>query len=101
MPNTLLAYSALTLEHLESTFYSQGFQKFPTSDFAALGLKQSDIDALQQIGNTEATHVTTLQTVITALGATPVEPCTYNFGFTNAAGMVATARILEAVGISA
>ncbi|KAI9779326.1 MAG: hypothetical protein M1839_007434 [Geoglossum umbratile] len=92
---------ALTLEHLESTFYSQGFQKFPAGDFIALGLEQSDVDALQQIGQTEATHVTVLQGVIKKLGATPVEPCTYNFGFTNAAGMVATARILEAVGISA
>ncbi|KAH0537276.1 hypothetical protein FGG08_005900 [Glutinoglossum americanum] len=94
-------YSALTLEHLESTFYSDGFKKFPDSDFLALGLQQSDVDDLKQIGQTEATHVKTLQTVLQAAGQTPVQPCTYNFGFTNAAGMVATARILEAVGISA
>ncbi|KAI9862453.1 MAG: hypothetical protein M1813_004303 [Trichoglossum hirsutum] len=98
--NVILQF-ALTLEHLESTFYSEGFKKFPDSDFAALGLKQTDIDALKQIGKTEATHVDTIKKVLQGLGQTPVQPCTYNFGFTTAAGMVATARILEAVGISA
>jgi len=38
---------------------------------------------------------------ISAAGSQPVQPCTYNFGFTNAQGMVGTARVLEAVGISA
>lgn len=31
----------------------------------------------------------------------PVQPCTYDFGFTDAAGMVATALVLENVGVSA
>ena len=30
-----------------------------------------------------------------------MQPCTYNFGFTDAAGMVATAGVLENVGVSA
>lgn len=30
-----------------------------------------------------------------------MQPCTYNFGFTDAAGMVATAAVLESVGVSA
>lgn len=38
---------------------------------------------------------------ITGAGATPVQACQYNFGFTNAQAMVGTARVLEAVGISA
>jgi hypothetical protein len=94
-------HSALTLENLESTFYKQGFAKFPASDFMALGLSQASIDTLNAIAQTENTHVTTLQGVITKAGGTPVQACTYNFGFTDAAGMVATARVLEAVGISA
>ncbi|KAH0548552.1 hypothetical protein GP486_007904, partial [Trichoglossum hirsutum] len=101
LSDTDILQFALTLEHLESNFYSQGFQKFPDSDFISLGLKQSDVDTLKQISKTEATHVSTIQSVLQKLGQTPVQPCTYNFGFTNAAGMVATARILEAVGISA
>lgn len=98
--NDILQF-ALTLEHLESTFYQQGLQMFPPADFIALGLTQNDVDTLAALANTEKTHVTTLQSVLQKAGVTPFQPCTYNFGFTNAAGMVATARILEAVGISA
>ncbi|KAK0383583.1 hypothetical protein NLU13_9494 [Sarocladium strictum] len=92
---------ALTLEHLEETFYRTGFQKFPDSDFAALGLSVQTIADLKQIGQTEAEHVTFLQSALAQSGVTPVLPCQYNFGFTDAAGMVATAGILEAVGVSA
>jgi hypothetical protein len=89
------------LEHLESTFYQQGFAKFPDSDFAALGLATDQIADLKTIAATEATHVTQLMSAISMAGAQPVQACTYNFGFTNAQGMVGTARVLEAVGISA
>ncbi|EON67385.1 hypothetical protein W97_06638 [Coniosporium apollinis CBS 100218] len=92
---------ALTLEHLESAFYKEGFAKFPASDFTALGLTEEEIAALQQIGQTEATHVSMLLSAIASAGFQPVMPCKYNFGFTDAAGMVATARVLEAVGVSA
>jgi hypothetical protein len=92
---------ALTLEHLEATFYAQGFQKFPDSDFAALGLQPEQITALKTVGETERTHVTQLTAAISAAGAKPVQQCTYNFGFTTAKDMVATARVLEAAGISA
>lgn len=91
----------MTLEHLESTFYSQGFAKFPDSDFAALGLTTDQITALKTVGGTEATHVTQLMAAISAAGAQPVQACQYNFGFTTAQAMVSTARVLEAVGISA
>jgi len=92
---------ALTLEHLESTFYQQGFAKFPDSDFAALGLAPDQISALKTVAATEATHVTTLMSAISGAGTQPVQACQYNFGFTTAANMVSTARVLEAVGISA
>lgn len=94
---------ALTAEHLESTFYQQGFAKFPKSDFTALGLSDAQINSLMGVGKTEATHVTTLQAAIAGAGAKPVEPCTYNFdaALKDAKTMVATARVLEAVGVSA
>lgn len=79
----------------------QGFQKFPDSDFQALGLSQQQIAGLKMVAATEATHVSTLQSAIAGAGAQPVQPCTYNFGFTDAAGMVGTAKVLEAVGVSA
>jgi hypothetical protein len=92
---------ALTLEWLEATFYQQGFAQFPATDFQALGLDQSEIDALIKIGETEEEHVILLQSAIAQAGVQPVQPCTYNFGFTDAAGMVATAAVLENVGVSA
>jgi len=67
----------------------------------ALGLDQTTIEGLLAIGQTEETHVKVLSNTITALGGSPVPPCTYKFGLTDAASMVATARILEAVGIAA
>ncbi|KAL2126008.1 hypothetical protein VTI74DRAFT_1960 [Chaetomium olivicolor] len=92
---------ALTLEWLEATFYQQGFAKFPATDFQALGLDQRQIEDLLKIGKTEEEHVILLQGAIAQAGVRPVQPCTYNFGFTNAAAMVATAAVLENVGVSA
>ncbi|PQE19382.1 twin-arginine translocation pathway signal protein [Rutstroemia sp. NJR-2017a BBW] len=92
---------ALTLENLETAFYQQGFAKFPDSDFAALGLSQQDITNLKMVGMTEQTHVSTLNTAIAATGTQPVAMCTYNFNFTTAAAMVATANVLENIGVSA
>jgi hypothetical protein len=93
--------SALTLEYLEAAFYQQGFAQFPASDFQALGLSQQQITDLLDIGSTEQVHVTTLLSAIAGVGTQPVAPCTYNFGFTTAQNMVATASILENIGVSA
>ena len=93
--------SALTLEFLETAFYQQGFAKFSESDFLKLGLSKANLVDLKSIGATEQTHVTTLLSAITATGTQPVAPCTYKFGFTDAASMVATASTLENIGVSA
>ncbi|KAK3945803.1 protein rds1 [Diplogelasinospora grovesii] len=92
---------ALTLEWLEATFYQQGFAKFPAQDFLNLGLTQQEVTDLTNIGATEQTHVVLLQGAIAQAGVKPVQPCTYNFGFTDAQGMVGTAAVLENVGVSA
>ncbi|KAK8240404.1 ferritin-like domain-containing protein [Phyllosticta capitalensis] len=92
---------ALTAEHLESAFYAQGFAKFPAAQFKAAGLTDGDVQALQSIGNSESTHVSALLSAIASQGAEPVQPCTYQFNFTDPKAMIATARTLEAVGLSA
>ncbi|CAP73196.1 uncharacterized protein PODANS_2_6030 [Podospora anserina S mat+] len=92
---------ALTLEWLEAAFYQQGFARFPVTDFQALGLNERQIEDLTKIGKTEEEHVVLLQSALAQAGVQPVQPCTYNFGFTDAAGMVATAAVLENVGVSA
>ncbi len=93
--------SALTLEHLESEFYAQAFERFSDQDFASLGLSPQSIWALKQVGKTEAIHVSTLLSAIASNNISPVEKCEYNFGLTDPATMIATAGVLEAVGVSA
>lgn len=92
---------ALTLEWLENEFYRQGFAKFGDDQFRALGLNDVQLKDLKGIGKSEETHVVTLTSAIAAANVKPVQPCTYNFGFTDAKGMVATAAVLESVGVSA
>jgi hypothetical protein len=92
---------ALTAEHLESTFYNQGLQMFPKSDFAALGVNDASYNALKAVATTESTHVKALTQVISSMGAQPVQQCSYKFGLTDAKTMIATANQLEAVGLSA
>ncbi|KAH9988965.1 rds1p-like stress response protein [Xylariaceae sp. FL0662B] len=92
---------ALTLEWLEATFYQQGFAQFGDDQFVALGLNEAQLADLKGVGTSEQTHVQLLQSSIAQAGVQPVQPCQYNFGFTDAAGMVATAAILESVGVSA
>jgi hypothetical protein len=91
----------LTAEHLETAFYQQGFAKFTQEEFLAAGLQPEDITNLQAVGQTEAVHVTTLTGAITSAGSQPVQACDYQFGFTTADAMIATASQLENIGVSA
>lgn len=91
----------MTLEWLETTFYQQGFAQFPDDQFVALGLNAAQLSDLKSVGASEEAHVVLLQSAIAQAGVQPVQQCTYNFGFTDAAGMVATAAVLENVGVSA
>lgn len=91
----------MTAEHLETAFYQQGFAKFTEEEFLAAGLSPEDITNLQAVGQTEAVHVKTLTGAVNAAGTQPVQACTYNFGFTTADAMIATASQLENIGVSA
>lgn len=74
---------------------------FPDTAFTAAGLTTTDITNLKSVASTEQVHVTTLTGAIAGAGFLPVQPCTYNFGFTTAAAMIATAGVLENIGVSA
>ncbi|KAI7643855.1 hypothetical protein KC319_g12504, partial [Hortaea werneckii] len=67
---------ALTLEHLEATFYREGLAKFTGADFTAAGFPQSSYDRLKEVAAHEATHVDFLST---ALGSAATKECTYAF----------------------
>ncbi|KAK6436103.1 hypothetical protein LTR95_007703 [Oleoguttula sp. CCFEE 5521] len=92
---------ALTLEHLEDTFYRQGLAKFTLNDFTRAGFDAAFYNNVKSIAEHEASHVAFLTGAIEAAGGNPVLECTYAFGITTVAGFVATASVLEGVGQSA
>jgi rubrerythrin len=65
---------ALTLEHLENAFYTQGLQKYTQEDFVDAGLPTWARGRWNQIAQHETTHVSFLESV---LGDEAVQPCTY------------------------
>lgn len=92
---------ALTLEHLEDTFYREGLANFTADQFASAGFDATFYANLKEVSSDETTHVSFLTAALTAAGATPVAACTYDFGALTPATFVATASILEGVGVSA
>ncbi|OAR01624.1 hypothetical protein LLEC1_06796 [Akanthomyces lecanii] len=92
---------ALTLEHLEDTFYRDGLAKYDEAAFKSAGFDSKVYNNLKTIASDEATHVDFLTKGLTAAGAQPVAACTYDFGYKDVKTFLATASILEGVGVSA
>jgi glutamine cyclotransferase len=92
---------ALTLEHLEATFYRQGVEMFDAAAYEAIGFQAGVRDRIALIGEQEAEHVAFLTAGISAAGGTPVAEGVYQFGYTDLAGFLATAAVIEGVGVSA
>lgn len=93
---------ALTLEHLEATFYREALAKFSAEDFANAGYNGTNFyKNLQEIGRDEQTHVDFLTTALKGAGVTPVAACTYDFGNLTPDTFLATASIIEGIGVSA
>ncbi|WVQ80817.1 hypothetical protein IAT38_002924 [Cryptococcus sp. DSM 104549] len=103
---TVVKFAALA-ESLEKTFYEQALAKFDAQAFSDAGFAdgQGIFDQLTVIAKDEATHLTTLQAVATSLGSSTsdVDSCTFNFdaALTDVKTFLATARVLEFVGIDA
>lgn len=88
---------ALTLEHLEAAFY----QASGDYDLGTDAFGNSINEWATVIGEHETAHVDTLTQVITDLGGEPVMAAEYDFGVTDAQSFLATAAIMENLGVSA
>ncbi|KAG2098917.1 ferritin-like domain-containing protein [Suillus discolor] len=89
---------ALTLEHLENAFYTQGLEKYTQQDFLNADLPAWARGRWNEIAQHESTHVSFLESVI---GEQAVQPCTYSFPDTDPMSFVTTSFMLETVGVSA
>ncbi|EGG07102.1 uncharacterized protein MELLADRAFT_124085 [Melampsora larici-populina 98AG31] len=92
---------ALTLEHLEASFYTEGLRKYDQSAFTSAGFSASTRQSLQKISDDEASHVSFLTSALQAAGATPVQACKYSFPYSDVKSFLAVSQILEGVGVSA
>ncbi|KAI9805014.1 MAG: hypothetical protein M1833_006317 [Piccolia ochrophora] len=92
---------ALTLEHLEATFYRQGLQNFTVEQFIEAGFDETFFTNIQTISSDEQTHVDFITKALTDLGIAPVKECTYSFPVTDVKSFVTVSSILEGVGTSA
>ena len=91
---------ALTLEHLEYSFYRDGIGLF---SFGQDSRGQSIDTNFAAIRDHEGAHVETLTSVITSLGGEPVAEATYDFGdaYSDPMAFMMTAAALENTGVSA
>ncbi|KAG8700512.1 hypothetical protein FRC08_004656 [Ceratobasidium sp. 394] len=96
---------ANVLEQLETEFYKQALAKFKESDFTSAGFVAASVPVEQfnQIAVDEATHTSTLASVLQSLGQAPVSGCKFDFSsaLTDVKTMAAVARVVENVGVSA
>jgi hypothetical protein len=99
-PVDVLNY-ALTLEHLEHAFYRDGLEEFTAEDFRAAGYSANVYEYFGLIRDHEMEHVNVITQVITDLGGEPVAEAAYDFGYSDLAGFVGVAQVLENTGVSA
>ncbi|GAA5964643.1 hypothetical protein JCM3765_007654 [Sporobolomyces pararoseus] len=89
---------ALTLEFLERNFYADALKKFSAEDFKKAGYPSYVRDSFVTLSQQEADHVRLLSS---ALGDAAVKQCKYIYGLSSVKAVVATARLLENVGVAA
>lgn len=99
--NVVILQYALTLEHLEATFYKEALAKYDAKAFAAAGYPQWVRKRVSEIGTHEQSHVSFLSTALSGLGQTPTAACSYNFPYNSVSGFLGLAQVLEGVGVAA
>lgn len=86
---------ALTLELLEINLYETVVTTYSDSDFVNAGFQAADRDTFLQIITQELNHIASIRSNIEMMGATPVQPCNYNYG--NATSLNQLLNVTDAV----
>jgi len=93
------------LERLETQFYTQALAKFQVADFQAAGFSNAGlpVDLFTGIQRDESNHTSAIEAELVALGGTALSGCKFDFSsvLTDVSTMVATARVVENVGVAA
>lgn len=96
---------AHVLELFESSFYQQALSLFKDNDFTAAGFTtvQVPLEQISAILEDETLHAKTLEGQIIASGDKPISGCKFNLdsSLKDVKTMVATARVVELVGVNA
>ncbi|KAL5349508.1 hypothetical protein ACLOAV_005801 [Pseudogymnoascus australis] len=82
-------------------FYRQGLAKFTQAQFEAADFDTTFYANIQKVSSDETEHVSFLTSGLADAGAKPVAACTYNFPLTDVKTFIATASVLEGVGVTA
>ncbi|PSK33638.1 ferritin-like domain-containing protein 2 [Elsinoe australis] len=93
---------ALTLEHLEAAFYTQGLQQYNAKAFEKVNIKGKNFyKNFKKVMRDEVSHVAVIESIMASANMTSTKPCTYDFGLTGPRDFIAKAGLLEGVGVSA
>ncbi|GAA6056948.1 hypothetical protein JCM3770_007159 [Rhodotorula araucariae] len=91
---------ALTLEHVEDTWYKKALETFNATDFANAGY-DGLYPLIEQISRDETAHVQFLTAALEAAHATPVQACNYSLPLTDVKQFLAMSQLVEGLGVSA
>lgn len=100
---------ALTLEHLENTFYREALEMFDENDFTEADslqsfneeMRQAVFGYVQTVADHEAAHVDVLTQAVELLGGDPAQEATYDFGVESVGDFLALGKVLENTGVAA
>ncbi|KAK1232353.1 hypothetical protein PQX77_004517 [Marasmius sp. AFHP31] len=92
---------ALTLEHLENTFYHEALAKFSEAEFENAGYSDWVRGRFTEIAQHEQVHVDGITAAVKGMNGAPVQPCKYKFPYEDVGDFVALGNAFETVGSSA
>ena len=86
---------------METALYTGGYEKFTDAEYTAAGFPPGFRENVGVIAQHEITHASTISSILTKAGYSPVPPCTYIFPYNSPITFVDLANMITSVGIGA